>query len=279
VLAWALSGCSSESLLKRIVRAPDDAYARTFFDSVRFGRTEYAAQRLSPRLWQLPGVRDSLVLLSTHLPHGAIDSMHIVGANRFTNGSVDQSALTYEYHSAQGWGVVTIDVSHELDLRYIDGIRADTLAGALESLNAFTLRGKGGGHYLMLVMWLACAGTTITACVRVLRTPMPRRWLWALFSLVGTGVFAFNWTTGQTGFALLSVRLFVGAVHAVPAAPWILSISFPIGAILALRRVQQARTAPPPVTSAPVSAPAEALPTVIPASSISLGSDGGATPT
>ncbi|MFL5616295.1 MAG: hypothetical protein ACJ796_21695 [Gemmatimonadaceae bacterium] len=231
-------------------------------------------QRLSPTLWQLPGVRDSLVLLATHLPHGAVDSMHVVGANRFSNGNVDRSALTYEYHSAQGWGVVTVNVLHELDLRYVDGIRADTLPRSLEALNAFALGEKGAGHYLMLVMLLACAGTAVTACVLTLRTPMPRRWLWALFSLVGTSDFLFNWTTGQTGFALLTVRfLAAGAVRSLPAAPWILSVSFPIGAILALRRVQQARATRAPAVPAAVSAPPDALRGGTLESPVPLGSD------
>lgn len=274
LLVCAFSGCTGENLLKGIVRSTDDVYARTFFDSVRLGRTEYAMQRLSPRLWQLPGVRDSLVLLATHLPHGAIDSMHVVGANRFTSGSVEQSTITYEYHSAEGWGAVIVIVSHELDLRYIDGIRANTLAGPLESLNGFRIAGHSAGHYLMLLMLLTCAAAALTGSVQALRARMPWRWLWAVFSLVGTSVFVFNWTTGQTAFGLLSVRFpVVGAAHAVPAAPWMLSVSFPIGAILTLRRVRQARTEQPPASPPPASAPPNALPIGSAEVPVSLGHD------
>lgn len=282
LLVYALAGCSGESMLNRIVRPKDDSYARAFFDSVRLGRIEYATQRLSPTLWQLPGVRDSLTLLATHLPHAALDSMHLVGASRFANAAVDRTTLTYEYHSARGWGWAAIDVLNERDIHYIDGIRADTLTGSFEAQNAFTLQGKSGGHYLMLVLLVATVGTAVTSVVKALRTPMRRRWLWALLALVGTGTFAFNWTTGQVGFSLLTVLFFNAAVmHAGPAAPWVLSVAFPSGALLTLRRVQQARTviAIAPTVAAPVdaspvvTAPVDPFPGTDPESPAPLGND------
>lgn len=258
----------------RFVRPQDDIFARAFFDSVRFARLDYAVQRLSPALWQQHGVRDSLARVAAFLPHGSLDSMHLVGAFRYRNDSSEQSSLTYEYHSAQGWGATTINILHQQGIHYVFGIHADTMHQSLEALNVFRLRGKSAGHYLMLLMLVACAGTAITAAVRTLRTPMPRRWLWVLFSLVGTSTFAFNWTTGQVGFSLLTVRLFVvGFAQGVASTPWILSVSFPIGALLAIRRVQQARTTLP-AAAVPVSVPPDALPVAIPKLPASLGSDG-----
>jgi hypothetical protein len=56
-------------------------------------------------------------------------------------------------------------------------------------------------------------------------------------ALVGVGAVDLNWTTGATGFVLLRAQLFTtGAVRASPYAPWILTFTFPVGAILALRR-------------------------------------------
>lgn len=89
---------------------------------------------------------------------------------------------------------------------------------------------------------------------------MKRRWAWALLALVGAGTFAFNWTTGQGRLLLLNLLFFDAALTKTgPAAPWILQVAFPIGALLTLRRIRSARHAPAtPATVEPVDAIAPA---------------------
>jgi hypothetical protein len=71
---------------------------------------------------------------------------------------------------------------------------------------------------------------------------MPRRWLWALFALFGVGSFAMNWTTGAVSSSLFSFQL-IGSIQRVGlAGPWFISVSFPLGAIVALRKRSQALT-------------------------------------
>jgi hypothetical protein len=255
-----LVGCGhSDNIFYGIVRREDDAFARAYFDSVRAARVDFALSVLSPRVALLPGVRDSVVVLSTHLPGGPIDSMHLIGANRFTTSSDERTNLVYEYHSAAGWGAVTMTVASELGIRYIDGIRANNLKRSFEDANAFTFRDKGAGHYVMLALLIVCIGASFSVAFLAVRTPMPRRWLWALLALVGVSNFVFNWSTGESGIQFLSVLLFGGAaLRAGPAAPWILKAAFPIGALLTWRRIQRARnpttaaaTNPPPSLATP----------------------------
>src|SRR6266581_3491196 len=73
--------------------------------------------------------------------------------------------------------------------------------------------------------------------VRAYRSPIRRRWLWILISLLGAPVTTMNWTTGEIATRALTVQLLnVGVVRPGPTAPWFLSVAFPIGAFLFLNR-------------------------------------------
>lgn len=255
VVGVALAACGGDTPdWHRFVPAETEEFGRAYFDSVRFERIDYAVSKLSPALAQVPGVRDSLVSLAAHLPHGPLDSVHLIGASRFRSSSMDRSELSYEYHSANGWGAADIVILSESGLHFIHGMHTDTLPRALEVTNAFTLRDKSFGHYLMMGMMIVCVVAAFGSAVVALVTPMKRRWAWALLALVGAGTFAFNWTTGQGRLMLLNLLLFDAAfAKAGPAAPWVLQIAFPVGALMTLQRVRSARHAPAPaVAVAPV---------------------------
>ena len=240
----ALAGCSADDMLARIARPEDDRFARAYVDSLRFGRLDYAASVLAPALAQQPGVRDSLARAAGYLPAGPLDSVHLIGANRFEGGGVSRLRLTYEFHSSAGWGIASVGTATELGMRYVESLNTNRFNESLEAQNAFTLWGKSAGHYLMIALMLASVGASLAAVGMALRTPMRRRWLWALLALVGGGVIFFNWTTGQTGFALLRVQ-FINAAFSrgSPAAPWILAAAFPIGAVMTFAKIRAVRHA------------------------------------
>ena len=255
-----LAGCDGGRGVSSFVRPGDDNFARAYFDSVRAGHIDYAVSALGPIASGVPGVRDSLVRLAAYLPAGTLDSVHIIGVNRFESDRQDRTTLTYEYHSAAGWGAATILIAADQGPRTIEGIHADRLERSLEQANAFTFAGKSGGHYLMLALVLTCIGSGIWVAVAALRTKMKRRWAWALLALVGAGTIGFNWTTGQVGFRLLSLLFFNGAATRVTeAAPWILQVAFPIGAIMTWRHIQQARNPAPPTEPVAVTAPSTTI--------------------
>lgn len=251
VVGIALAACGGGTPdWHRFVPAETEEFGRAYFDSVRFERIDYAVSKLSPALAQVPGVRDSLVLLAAHLPHGPLDSVHLIGANRFTSSALDRSELSYEYHSAKGWGVAGIVILSESGLHFIHGMHADTLSRPLEVTNAFTFRDKSLGHYLMIGLMVGCVVAAFGTAAYALFTPIKRRWAWALLALVGAGTFAFNWTTGQGQLMLLKLLLFDTAVtKGGPAGPWVLQVAFPVGALMTLRRVRNGRHATAPATA------------------------------
>jgi hypothetical protein len=63
-----------------------------------------------------------------------------------------------------------------------------------------------------------------------------RKWLWVLFILLGLGKLAVNWSTGEWQVMPLAVQVFSASIFSSPYSPWILAVSFPLGAIVFLFR-------------------------------------------
>lgn len=61
-----------------------------------------------------------------------------------------------------------------------------------------------------------------------------RKWIWLPFILFGVGRLTVNWTTGIFDFTLFSIQAFAVRVTPGRYSPWLLSIYFPLGAILFL---------------------------------------------
>jgi len=233
LLALSCSACDGDSALHRFAIPEHEALARAFLDSARAGNIDYAIRVAGPSSQQLPGLRDSLRSALSNLPSGAIDTIRLIGVNRRSQNGVTTSDLTYEFHTPQGWGLSVIRVNEELNLRFVDGFTGRRLAASLEDANSFR-RGGGLAAWSLLAAAIVCVAFSIVTAVRMVRSNLPRRGWWALLSLVGGGGLMVNWTTGEMGLRLILVQLFsVSFVRAAPAAPWILSVSVPFGALLA----------------------------------------------
>ena len=116
--------------------------------------------------------------------------------------------------------------------------------------NNFALAGKSAGQYAFLFFLVATPLLSFAALIKVLRTPkLRRKWLWCLVAVLGVGIARMNWATGAVNLMPLSVQLLGASVvrGSSSFAPWMLSVSMPLGAILILtgvwakpRRTQEA---------------------------------------
>ena len=236
-----LSACSTGSLLRTIVPPETDRFARTFIEQLRRGDTT-AVRSLSPRLAQDSASRDSLVALSRYFAPGVPDTMEVVSAQIQSGAGVTARAIGYQLHAPGGWTRVELLIlADEQGYRYIDGVHVARMPASMQQMNAFVLRGKGPVQLLFLLLTLGVVTFSLFAAIRVARTPMPKRWWWAFVATLGAGKLVLNWTTGEIFSSPLSVQL-LGAeiVRQGLAGPWLLAVSLPIGAIIALQRRREA---------------------------------------
>jgi hypothetical protein len=255
--AIALSGCSQESFLRRIAPPESQLYVRRFVDSLAVAPVDRIAREFTTRLAQEAGVLDSLRNVQRQFAMiGTVDSATLVGANAFSSpgSNTVHRDLSFEVYGARGIALVQVRLVEAGIQRQIDALHIEPLQRPLRAAHGFwqNLRLV---QALVLGAAISVAAFSLWAAVQVARTAMPKRWGWALIALVGVGKFAVNWTTGELGTEILSVQLLgASAFRNGLVAPWIVAFSFPIGAIVAMRRRQRAlNPVPEPSAAEPAS--------------------------
>ena len=221
----------------------DDRFARQALVDLQSGRVDEVRARVDSVATShgqaltpvLAGIADSLRTF------GPIDSTtKLIGWN-VVNGVTYYAGLSYELTGHGRYGVATVDVRGRDTLKRIIGLGVSSIPEPLDQANRFTLRGKAPAHYLTLLLALVCVLCSVTAAVKVGRTPMPGRWLWTLVALVGFGTFQLDWTSGAWHLSLIHFQLLsAGFKKMGPYAPWLISFSLPLGAVIALEKRRRA---------------------------------------
>ncbi|HET7551386.1 MAG TPA: hypothetical protein VFK04_08845 [Gemmatimonadaceae bacterium] len=243
LVVLALSACSRDALLSRFTPADADARARGYLDLFTRGNVDSAVARLAPTL-RSATARSELEKVATLLSAEPVDSMKIVGANTMTWPGRRRVNLTYElYLQPSGWLLANVATLDSAGTWVVEGVSARPLSRPIEESARFSLSHKPLVDYLWLVIAGLCAVLSVGAAVFIAtRRQMPNHWWWALASLVGVGGYSLNWATGQTGMSLFKVQLFsAAALQMGPFAPWIVTFSFPLGAVVALSKYRDWR--------------------------------------
>ena len=205
-----------------------------------------------------------LAQLDSILRGQRLDSMRLIGANEFDSGGIERLTLTYEMRATRGWLGATVTTMDSAATWAILGIHVEPLRGELSRLNAFTLSDRSAAQYLGLAAVVVLTAFTLgVAIFLATRRQFPKRWRWVFLSLLGVGAVYVNWTTGDVSSSFAMVQLFAAsAVRPNEFSPWVLSFSFPLGAVIALSRYRSwwssGREVAPPLesTTAPPSAEA-----------------------
>ena len=135
-------------------------------------------------------------------------------------------------------GYEVVRVYKALSMSYTEVTNEDTAA------QAFWAPGRTAGQWLFLGMAAATPVFMLWTAVRVFRAPaLEGRILWALLCLAGAGTAWMDWTSAVTGFNPLSLRLMGFGLEKGPSplAPWMVSLTIPVGALLASLRLAMPR--------------------------------------
>ena len=260
VLLGMLVGCSPtdvDSFARANTAPAERAFAEHYLHLLAQARLDSAGALLAPNL-RTDTVAYGLKVVSAVLRDARLDSLHIIGVNVLADGRTQARLVnvSYEVAATRGrWLSANVATRSAQGDTSVIGFSAHFLTGRLEEVNAFTLAGKSVLHYCWLVLAVLMPLLTITTAIKVIRAKaMPRRWGWALAALLASPAFTLNWTTG---LAVMTNNLFILFGSAFgrpsPAAPWTLTIAFPIGALVAHLRINawhKGRSLPSPNRSA-----------------------------
>jgi hypothetical protein len=121
------------------------------------------------------------------------------------------------------------------------GLRWETAPLDLSDRYPFRFTGVPLLYYGVLGLAVVTPLFMLYAAILCLRSKPRRRWLWLLFILVGVGQLSVVWVPGPLNLEYLrispvSFQLFGAGIKTIPVYdPWVLSISFPLGAVLFIR--------------------------------------------
>ena len=246
VLFLALCGCNANDFLCNSMNtmAPDDdeALAKECLTALLNGDYETVKAHLDPQLLK-PDIESDLTKISKIFAYGEPLAMELVGCNVFSSSEKRRTSLTYQYQFPDAWVLAAVTIDTFGENKTLMGINVNPIPKSLGELNAFTLSGKSVKHYILLTIACMVPFFIVWTIVLCARTKIRKKWLWIIFILVGVTKLQLNWTTGQMGFQPIAFQIPGSGIAKMGLyAPWILTISFPLGAVMFLikRRKLQA---------------------------------------
>ena len=232
-ISLIMTSCSYDEMSERFIPKKESDFAKEYLSKLRSQDYEYVKSILSPEL--APQVNDELLAkLAALFRAGDPLSVKIIGSQVNVINGQWQGNFTFEYEFNSGWNIANAAL-RKIDGGYeVIGLHVYQTEASQKGINAFSLVSKTPFQYL--VLFLAAGVPVFILCTLVvcIRTPiLGKKWLWIIFILLGFGSIQVNWTNGAYAIQLLSVYLFgASATTAGLAAPWVISASIPLGAII-----------------------------------------------
>jgi hypothetical protein len=237
VLALAAAACGGGGQsLAEIAPKEEVELARECLGDLRAGRLERVERRLDPALLSTD-TRSKLAEAAAQFPPGEPRSVELIGVNQGTDEGSRSANLLFQYEFEQGWAAAGVLLRREDGgPPRVTGVHVKRLPESLERTHAFTLRGRRAVHWLFLAGALlvpAFVIATLIACWRA--SGQKKSWGWIVLILLGVGGATLNWTTGRIALSPLEIQTFGAAVKkASPHAPWLVTLTVPLGALLYL---------------------------------------------
>ena len=240
-----VAGCSRQDAS---ISAPavEQALAMTYVDLLRARKFDDIDRAAIPSV-KGPRLYDALLKMADTLPEKeAPSSRKLVGAQIHTDQDGTTTNMVFEYDFSGKWVLANVALLRKPNSVSLVALSVRPIPQSLEELHRFRLAGKSAVHYVVLALAVLFPLLSLYALVACVRTKMSWwKWPWALFILFGIGSFAINWTTGEMQLSVLTLRLLGASVTGAVYGPWILSVSFPLGALAFLLSRKALTTAAP----------------------------------
>jgi hypothetical protein len=254
VALLATLSCGPTSI-DRFVPKVEDAFGRRVLEQLQRREVDSVLSLVNPALGSADSIRAGLRSVAETFPAGRPKTLRVIGAYTYSYANVSTTghesgarvSLTYEFEFPHGWLVANIWIRNRAGKLIVDRIRVWPTTDSQERLNAFRLRGKSFGHYVMLLATLAVPVFILVVLLILTRTKVPgRKWAWALGILLGSGVTSFNWTTGRASFNPLQFLLLGAGWFKAPYGPVTLSVAVPVVAVVFLWKRHEWRSTQQP---------------------------------
>ena len=228
-----VAACSYQDMADKLIPKEESGFAKDYLHQLQARNFQYVKTYVDPSI-EAEVTDAKLIEIADYFPGGELLSTELIGSHVNTFNSQWQGNFTFEYQFSGGWALANVVLKRTKDALSVVGFNVYRTEASQRELNKFTLAGKSAIQYLVLTLAIAAPLFVLVTLYFCIKTPIQKRkWLWVLFVLVGVGSMSVNWSSGQYHIQPLSLNLFsASALAAGPFAPWIISASIPLGAIL-----------------------------------------------
>lgn len=235
VIIIGIASCNPKIDFSKIIPSSIDKFATNYMIETRKGNIDSCLSLMSIELKNGQGYQ-KLNNCYSLIRQYSIDSFRIINARKKTiygdNGFTDY-LVEYEYRLTDKFLYSSIGIRDQngiLSIVLFDGNIADK---SLKKVHEFTLKNKGLIHYIFLCLAILIPIFILVTFIVAVKSKLDKKWLWLIGIFFGFIKFSINWTTGQVGFSLINISILgAGFAKSGEIAPWILSFSIPIVAII-----------------------------------------------
>ncbi len=235
ILAIGLISCNPQVDFRKVIPNEVDEFATDYISLVQSGKID-SCLTLNESEINKDSIKQVLNNTYSSISNFNLDSSRIVKARKTkTSGDYEFSnyKIDYEYFVGDKFLYFTVGIQEQFNKLIINGFESKLLDESLANDYAFTLHEKGFLHYLFLALTILIPIFIIVTLSFMVKANLSTKGLWVLGALFGFIKFSINWTTGQVGFYLINISLLgAGFSKSGIIAPWIISFSIPVVAIL-----------------------------------------------
>jgi len=233
VLFLVGGACSLNEIPEGLLRPNERALIREAVDDVSRQDLRSLSKKMPPEL--TAKVEAVFPAMHRALPESPLEltalntNVNLVGDDRLAQA-------VYQVKGRNGWALVEVAVQTSQGRTQLAALYIQPMQGEPKKMNFFRLGDASASGWAMLFAMAAAILVTIAAIIRIWRSGRFRhRWLWTLGSLVGFTTLKMNWSTSEFEFQLISFQvLSVSAFKQPVYAPWVLGVSIPAIALVAL---------------------------------------------
>lgn len=247
ILATLTAACAGSSLEKTALKPQERQLARVALEDIARGDAKALSQKVTPDLTgKLPvgAMRDQL-------PKPPFELV-LTKANWNSGGRGRSVDAVYSVKGDGGFALVEIAMASNGGPPVVTGLYVQHTPSDPQKLNAFTLQSGGVAGWAMILAMIAAVGATVAALFHIWRSGLfARRWLWTIGAIIGLTTLRLDWSTGNFSFQPISFQFFSASAIKQPVyTPWVLGVSLPLVALIALAR-RRRRTADDALGTAP----------------------------
>lgn len=243
---FAIIGCSQQALIEKLAPKEEVELSKQFLALFQARDFDAIERKISPGSENVKQLRQKFERMANLFPNEKVKNVSIVGSHTYSDKKLRRYDLSLLYEFPSKWLFVNINLEKNGDILAVKRVYIEPLRESPAITNRFTFQGKGAINYIFLILSILIGLFIFYAFVLCIKTPIPKRkWLWAIFVLLGFVKFTLNWTTGALNITPLHFQLFAfGFIQGGLLGPWFIETSVPLGAIIFMLKRQKWLTPP-----------------------------------